>query len=84
MIFGSVLKEKPQSRFGGERGIMSDDICGLCGKSGADKFAHPEHWPGEQIPDTELVHRECEDEECTRAHALLSTKEREAVLRSVR
>lgn len=55
-----------------------DDICGLCGKPGADKYAHPVHWPGERIPDSELVHAECEAEECRRAHSQLSdnTKER--------
>lgn len=60
-----------------------EDICGLCGQSGADKFAHPEHWPGERIPDGPLVHSACEDEECRRAHAALSDSERERFLRSV-
>ena len=45
-----------------------DDICGLCGQPGADKYAHPEHWPGEQKPDRPLVHTDCEKEECERAH----------------
>jgi len=63
---------------------MEDDICGLCGEPRADKYAHPEHWPGEQIPDTELVHSECEDEECKRAHAALSDKERRDFLRTIR
>lgn len=44
-----------------------DDICGLCGEPGADKFAHPDHWPGERVPDGPLVHTECEIEECMRA-----------------
>jgi len=44
------------------------DICGLCGEPGADKYAHPMHWPGEQVPDGPLVHDECEKEECRRAH----------------
>jgi len=44
-----------------------DDICGLCGLPGADKMAHPCHWPGEQIPNTPYVHAECEEEECRRA-----------------
>jgi hypothetical protein len=39
---------------------ISDDICGLCGNPGADKFAHPEHWPGERVPDGPLVHSDCE------------------------
>lgn len=29
----------------------SEDICGLCGQPGADKYAYSVHWPGEQIPD---------------------------------
>ncbi|MFA5166688.1 MAG: hypothetical protein WC449_05385 [Candidatus Paceibacterota bacterium] len=60
------------------------DICGLCGEPGADKIAHPEHWPGEQIPNTPYVHEECEKEECERAHAALSAKERQAFLRGMR
>ena len=35
-----------------------DDICGLCGEPGADKFKHPIHWPGEWIPDGKFVHAE--------------------------
>jgi len=61
-----------------------EDICGLCGKPGADKFLHPEHWPGEQIPDTKLVHSDCEAEECRRAHAELSPQQRKAFLRTIR
>lgn len=45
-----------------------EDICGLCGEPGADKIAHPEHWPGEQVPDGRMVHDDCEREECGRAH----------------
>lgn len=59
------------------------DICGLCGQPGADKIPHPNHWPGEQKPDTDLVHSECEQTECARAHAQLSDRERKAFLRSV-
>jgi hypothetical protein len=40
--------------------LDDQDICGLCGLPGADKFAHPMHWPGETVPDGELVHSECE------------------------
>ena len=61
----------------------SEDICGLCGEPGADKYAHPEHWPGERVPDGPLVHAECEDEECRRAHAALSDKERKAYLQAI-
>lgn len=63
------------------------DICGLCGKPGADKMAlwtgGGIYWPGEIIPETELVHMECENEEQRRAHAALSQPERDAVLRSI-
>ena len=58
-----------------------EDICGLCGEPGADKIAHPVHWPGEQVPDGELVHQACEDEECRRAHAALTDRQREQFLR---
>ena len=60
-----------------------EDLCGLCGESGADKIPHPMHWPGEAIPDTPLVHAACEQAECKRAHALLSDKQRESLLRSI-
>lgn len=46
----------------------TEDICGLCGMPGADKIPHPIRWPGELRPDTDLVHAECENEECSRAH----------------
>ncbi len=61
----------------------NEDICGLCGKPGADKYAHPVYWPGEQIPDGPLIHEACEDEECRRAHAALTDRQREAFLRSI-
>jgi len=60
------------------------DVCGLCGEPGADKMAHPMHWPGEQVPDGRFVHAECEEEECRRAHALLSDKQRADFLRGIR
>ena len=63
---------------------MSDHICGLCGMPGADKIPHPMYWPGEQRPNTNFVHAECEDEECKRAHAELSPQEQEAFLGSIR
>jgi len=68
----------------GENTMNDDDICGICGESGADKFPHPAHWPGEQIPNTKLVHSECEDEECKRAHAELSPEQRVAFLETIR
>jgi hypothetical protein len=60
-----------------------ENICGFCGKPGADKMPHPIRWPGEQSAGTERVHTECEQEECKRAHAALSDAEREAFLRTV-
>ena len=61
----------------------AEDICGFCNQPGANKFPHPVRWPGEQSAGTELVHRECEEEECRRAHELLSEDEREDFLRSL-
>ena len=60
---------------------QDEDICGLCGEPGADKFPHPQHWPGEAIPDQPFVHAVCEQAECKRAHSLLTDKQREAFLR---
>jgi len=66
---------------------VSDDICGLCGKPGADKMAlwtgGGIYWPGEEIPETEVVHAECERNETARAHALLTQKQCDAVIREV-
>lgn len=59
------------------------DICGLCGEPGADKYAHPIHWPGERVPDGQFVHADCEDEECQRAHSMLSDKQRKSFLRGI-
>jgi hypothetical protein len=60
------------------------DICGLCGHPGADKKAKWTggliYWPGEAQSDSELVHAECEDEECRRAHSLLSQAQRDVVI----
>ena len=64
-------------------GLLDADICGLCGEPGADKYAHPIHWPGEQVPDGPLVHAACESEECGRAHAALNDNQRREFLRSI-
>ena len=56
--------------------MEDEDICGLCVGTGADKFAHPIHWPGERVPEGQFVHQKCEQEECSRAHAALSDKQR--------
>ena len=58
-------------------------ICGLCGEHGADKVPHTNYWPGEQRPDSEYVHAECEQEECRRAHACLDDGQRRNVLREI-
>ena len=62
---------------------LEEDTCGFCGQPGADKFAHPEHWPGERVPDGPLVHADCERDECTRAHASLTDKQRLEHLRRI-
>ncbi len=60
-----------------------EDICGFCGQPGADKIPHPVRWPGEQSAGTELVHADCEQEECRRAHAELSDRQRDEFLRNI-
>ena len=67
-----------------EGNIEEEDICGLCGKPGADKIPHPIHWPGEQIPDSRLVHTDCENKECKRAHAEFTNEQRKSFLRSIK
>lgn len=63
------------------------DICGLCGEPGADKMAvwtgGGVYWPGEQRPDTDMVHSECEQAERDRAHAALTPAQRRATLDSL-
>jgi len=60
-----------------------EDICGFCGKPGADKIPHPVRWPGEESAGTRLVHSECEDEECMGAHSRLTDQQRISFLRSI-
>lgn len=63
------------------------DICGLCGEPGADKMAlwtgGGKYWPGEEVPETEMVHQSCEQEETERAHSGLTQEERDRFLRSI-
>lgn len=59
------------------------DICGFCGDPFADKIPHPIRWPGEQSAGTELVHADCEQEETRRAHAALSSQQRELFLKTI-
>jgi len=63
--------------------LEEQDICGFCGKPGADKVPHPVRWRGEESAGTDLIHAACEDAECGRAHRLLSDAERLAFLRSL-
>ncbi len=71
MPFGIPIAEEEQ------------DVCGFCGKPGADKFPHPVRWPGEESAGTEFVHADCEQEECRRAHSALTDKERADFLRTI-
>lgn len=61
-----------------------DDICGLCFEPGAEKMAvwtgGGVYWPGERRSETELVHAVCEQEETERAHAALSSAQRQACI----
>jgi len=59
-----------------------DDICGFCGKPGADKLPHPIRWPDEQSAGTPFVHAACEERECARASALCQGKARDEFLRN--
>lgn len=63
--------------------LEDQDICGFCGLPGADKIPHPVRWPGEDSAGTELVHSDCENAECRRAHSLLTDKQRAGFLRTV-
>jgi hypothetical protein len=47
--------------------LDDEDVCGLCGEPGADKFPHQNYWPTERRPDARFVHADCEQEECGRA-----------------
>ena len=62
--------------------LNGDDVCGFCGQPGADKTPHPVSWPDENSAGTELVHAECEQEECARASALITGKRRDDFLRN--
>jgi hypothetical protein len=74
--------EQVAARLGCE--IEEEDICGLCGQPDADKMAKwtggAIYWPGERKPDTEMVHSNCEQEECARAHGELSHAQRDRVI----
>jgi len=65
----------------------SDDLCGLCGLPGANKMAlwtgGGVYWPGEQRPDSQFVHSDCEHAETERAFTALTPEQRRATLRSI-
>lgn len=60
-----------------------EDICGLCGKPGADKIPHPIHWPGEHISANPFVHSECEAEAALAAMEAMTDEQRERFLDSL-
>jgi hypothetical protein len=60
-----------------------EDICGFCGRPGADKIPHPVRWPGEDHPGSDYVHVACENNEWRRAHSMLTDKQRERFLRNL-
>jgi hypothetical protein len=64
--------------------VMDDEICGLCGKPGADKIPHPVRWPNERHPFSEYVHAECEDEAAAEACVALTPRERADFLATLR
>jgi len=68
-----------------EQILKHHDICGYCGQPGADKMAlwtgDGKYWPGEFVPDTELVHQSCEQAETNRAFNCLTQAERDSFLR---
>lgn len=81
IVAGGIVRVKGVSQ-NQRRKMMDDgDICGFCGKPGADKMPHPIRWPGEDAAGTKYVHAACEEAECRRAHSLLSDKQREEFLK---
>ncbi len=71
-----------------DKKTIDEDICGYCGESGADKMAlwtgGGVYWPGAFIPETEVVHQYCEQEDTRRAFDALSAKQRAKFLRNIR
>ena len=69
------------------RCINALDICGYCGEPEADKMAlwtgSGLYWPGEFVPESELVHAECENEETQRAHSALTPGQRNLFLNGI-
>jgi len=62
---------------------IDDNVCGLCGLSGADKIPHPVNWPNELIPTTQYVHAACEDRAAFHAMLARTEKERDDFLRTL-
>ena len=61
----------------------SSDVCGYCGRGGADVRASCLKWPGERDPGTPFVHVTCEDLESDRAMRSLTPSERQQALTAV-
>ena len=64
-------------------GDDSEDVCGLCGETGANKVPHPMYWPGEQRPGSQYVHMGCEREESNRAFKLLTPEQINKTLEAI-
>jgi len=67
--------------------MENNDICGICGDSGADKVAlwvgGGVYWPGEYVPETEFVHQSCEQAETQRAFNQLSQSQKDSFLNQI-
>ena len=61
----------------------SSDVCGLCGRGGADVRPMADRWPGQRDPGTPFVHLDCEDREADRAMRALSPDERKLAMVAV-
>ena len=57
-------------------GDGSDDICGYCGKPGAEKLPLCS-WPNQDDPQSEYVHAECENKAAQEAMDACSQQERD-------
>jgi len=77
------IDNRVASEIDNQREEEAEDICGFCGLVGADKIPHPVRWPDEESAGTELVHANCENEECVRASAMITGQRRIDFLRSI-
>lgn len=87
VLLGHPLADKITTTFRFSENAEPEDICGICGQPGADKMAMHTgggiYWPGEFVPEGDMVHSVCEKEETRRAHSQLSQTQRYAFLRSI-